>query len=362
MINMLNLKEQYEGIREEVMEAVNAVLESTAYILGPRVKEFEAKVAEYIGVSEGIGVANGTDALHLSVKALGLGEGDEVITTPFTFFATTEAIMYERATPVFVDIDPETYCIDPAKIEEKITDKTKAIMPVHMFGHPADMKAIMAIAKKHNLVVIEDCAQSIGAHIDGQKTGSFGDTGCFSFYPTKNLGAFGDGGLVTVNDHKLIDSISKYRNHGSAGGYVHEVVGINSRLDEIQAAILLIKLKRIDEYNSLRRKRAAQYTELIGDKVSCPIERDGCHHVYHQYTVRHEERDRVKGKLAKANIASTVYYPIPVHLQPALADLGYKKGDLPESEHAADQVLSLPMYPELSGTSVEKVAEIIQGV
>lgn len=362
MIKMLNLKKQYEGIRQEIEEAVSSVLESTAYILGPRVKEFEAKVAEYIGVSDGIGVANGTDALHLSVKALGLTEGDEVITTPFTFFATTEAILYERATPVFVDIDPETYCIDVTKIEEKITDRTKAIMPVHMFGHPADMKAIMDIATRHGLVVIEDCAQSIGAHIDGKKTGSFGDTGCFSFYPSKNLGAFGDGGLITLNDSEVAESILKFRNHGSAGGYLHEVVGINSRLDELQAAILLVKLKRIDEYNALRRERAATYTSLIKDQVKCPVEMTGCYHVYHQYTIRHPERDRIKGKLAKEGISSNVYYPIPVHLQPALADMGLKKGSMPEAEKASEEVLSLPMFPELEESSVERIAGIISGV
>lgn len=362
MITMLNLKQQYDAIREEVLESVTAVLESTAYILGPRVKEFEAKVAEYVGVSDGIGLASGTDALHLSVMALGIGDGDEVITTPFTFFATTEAILYERAKPVFVDIDPETYNIDVSRIEEKITSRTKAIMPVHMFGHPADMKAIMDIAKRHNLMVIEDCAQSIGASIDGQKTGSFGNTGCFSFYPSKNLGAFGDGGLVTLNDRKIAENILKVRNHGSSGGYLHEVVGINSRLDEIQAAILLVKLKRIDEYNALRRERAAQYTSLMGDKVTCPVEKPGCTHVYHQYTIRHPERDRIKGMLAKDGIASTVYYPIPVHLQPALADMGFKKGDFPEAEKAADEVLSLPVYPELEAASAERIAEIVAGV
>jgi dTDP-4-amino-4,6-dideoxygalactose transaminase len=319
-------------------------------------------VAEYIGVSDGIGVASGTDALHLSIKALGVGEGDEVITTPFTFFATTEAILYERARPVFVDIDPETYCIDTSRIEEKITDRTKAILPVHMFGHPADMKTIMDIADKHGLMVIEDCAQSIGAHIDGRKTGSFGNTGCFSFYPSKNLGAFGDGGLITLNDREVAENILKFRNHGSAGGYLHEVVGINSRLDELQAAILLVKLKRIDEYNALRRQRAATYTSLMKDHVTCPVERSGCHHVYHQFTVRHPERDRIKGKLAKEGISSNVYYPIPVHLQPALADMGIRKGSMPEAEKASEEVLSLPMFPELDEASVEKIADIISGV
>ncbi|MFC1549635.1 DegT/DnrJ/EryC1/StrS family aminotransferase [Nitrospirota bacterium] len=362
MIQMLNLKKQYEGIRKEVEEAVTSVLESTAYILGPRVKEFEAKVAEYVGVRDGIGVASGTDALHLSIKALGIGEGDEVITTPFTFFATTEAILYERAIPVFVDIDPETYCMDVSKIEERITERTKAILPVHMFGHPADMKTIMDIADKHGLMVIEDCAQSIGAHIEGKKTGSFGNTGCFSFYPSKNLGAFGDGGLITLNDREVAESILKFRNHGSSGGYLHEVVGINSRLDELQAAILLVKLKRIDEYNKLRRQRAATYTSLMKDKVKCPVERAGCYHVYHQYTIRHPERDRIKGKLAKEGIASNVFYPIPVHLQPALADMGMKKGSMPEAEKASDEVLSLPMFPELDESSVETIAAIISGV
>ncbi len=256
MIPMIDLKKQFSEIKDEVFEVLTEILESTQYILGPKVLELEQKIARYHDVSEAIGVASGTDALHLAVEALGIGEGDEVITTPFTFFATAESIFYTGATPVFVDVEPDTMNIDPAKIEEKITGRTKAIMPVHIFGHPADMDMICDIAKKYKLMIIEDCAQSFGAEIRGKKTGSFGDAGCFSFYPSKNLGAFGDAGMVLLQDHAVADDIRQLRNHGSKGAYKHEKVGFNSRLDEMQAGILLVKFKRIDQYNEKRRERA----------------------------------------------------------------------------------------------------------
>ncbi len=359
MIHMLNIKKQFDLIRDEVMESVAEVLDGGQYILGPKVREFEAACADYLGAAHGIGVASGTDALHLAVKALGIGPGAEVITTPFTFFATAEAIIYEGAVPVFVDIEPDTFNIDVSKIEEKITKHTKAILPVHVFGHPADMPAIMDLAKKHGLSVIEDCAQSFGASINGAQTGSIGDAGCFSFYPSKNLGACGDAGLVTVRDEGVADAIRVLRNHGSSGAYRHDTIGFNSRLDEVQAAILLVKLRHITRYNELRREKARKYTELLGDKVACPVERDGCMHVYHQYTITSPERDRIREHLAGAEVSSMVYYPVPLHLQPALSGLGHKEGDFPVTESAAREVLSLPICPELEDGDIARIAEII---
>jgi len=362
MVPMIDLKKQFADIKYEVLSTVTDILEGAHYILGPRVSEFEKKVAKYHNVSEAIGVASGTDALHLAVEALGIGDGDEVITTPFTFFATAEAVIYTGGTPVFVDIDPETMNIDPAQIEAKITGNTKAIIPVHIFGHPADMDAIMAIAKRHNLHVIEDCAQSFGADINGRKTGSFGDVGCFSFYPSKNLGAFGDAGMVTLSNAELVDRIRVLRNHGSKGAYKHESVGFNSRLDELQAGILLVKFRRIDEYNRRRRENAALYNASISAKVLKPVERPGMTHVYHQYTLRSGQRDKIQQKLREKDISSVVYYPIPLHLQEALSFLDHKKGDFPVAEEAAATVLSLPMYPELEEKTIWEIAEIINNV
>ncbi len=362
MIPMVDLKKQFNDIREEVFREMAEVLESSQYILGPKVLEFEKKVAAYHGVSEAIGVASGTDALHLSLESLGIGEGDEVITTPFTFFATVEAILYTGAVPVFVDIVRDTMNMDPSAIEEKITERTKALLPVHIFGHPADMEAIMDIARRHDLKVIEDCAQSFGAEVGGSKAGSFGDAGCFSFYPSKNLGAFGDGGMILLNDQEVAGDIRKLRNHGARGAYRHECVGFNSRLDEIQAAVLLVKLRRIDEYNRRRRQNADLYNELISGSIVRPLERPGFTHVYHQYTIRTTKRDEIKQRLREHNISSVVYYPVPLHLQDALGYLGYKKGDFPVAEEAAEKVLSLPMYPELEEAAVRQIAAIINDV
>lgn len=362
MIPMIDLKKQFSEIKDEIFAVMTDILESTQYILGPRVLELEQKIARYHGMPEAIGVASGTDALHLAVEALGIGEGDEVLTTPFTFFATAEAIFYTGATPVFVDVEPETMNIDPAKIEEKITGRTKAILPVHIFGHPADMDAVGSIAKKHGLMIIEDCAQSFGAEIRGKKTGSFGDAGCFSFYPSKNLGAFGDGGMVLLQNASVADAVRQLRNHGSKGAYRHERVGFNSRLDEMQAGILLVKFNRIDEYNEKRRKRAALYNELLSDSIMLPVERPGMKHVYHQYTIRSTKRDVIQKALRDNSISSVVYYPIPLHLQEAVSFLGYKKGDFPIAEEAAEKVLSLPIYPELPEEAVKEIAAIINNV
>lgn len=357
---MIDLKKQYLEIKEEVVLILNEILESSQYVLGRRVSELEDGIKRYHGVREAIGVASGTDALHLSLRALGIGKGDEVITTPFTFFATVEAILYTGAKPVFVDIEPETYNIDTSLIEGKITKNTKAILPVHIFGHPADMKGIMDIAAKYNLRVIEDCAQSFGASLDGKKTGSFGDAGCFSFYPSKNLGAYGDGGMIILNDSNIADEIRKLRNHGSKGGYRHECLGYNSRLDEIQAGILLVKFRRIDEYNNKRRYNASLYNSLISDVVICPKEKEGAYHVYHQYTIRSDKRDFIQQCLKDNGISSVVYYPIPLHLQEAMQFLGYKEGDFPVAEQVAKDVLSLPIYPELDETDIRFTSEIIR--
>ncbi|MBI5212622.1 MAG: DegT/DnrJ/EryC1/StrS family aminotransferase [Nitrospirae bacterium] len=361
---MIDLKKQYLEIKDEVFSVLNEILESSQYVLGKKVLELEDDIRKYHEVKEAIGVASGTDALHLSLKALGVGEGDEVITTPFTFFATAEAILYTGAKPVFVDIEPDTYNIDVSMIEKKITKKTKAIAPVHIFGHPADMKTIMDIASKCNLKVVEDCAQSFGASLNGKKTGSFGDAGCFSFYPSKNLGAYGDGGMIVLNDSGAADEIRKLRNHGSVGGYRHECIGYNSRLDEIQAGVLLVKFKRIDAYNGKRREKAALYNSLLSDIVACPVEKDGAYHVYHQYTIRidggNSRRDFIQQQLKEHGIPSVVYYPVPLHLQEALKFLGFKKGDFPVSEQVPMEVLSLPVYPELDEADIRSASEVIR--
>jgi UDP-2-acetamido-2-deoxy-ribo-hexuluronate aminotransferase len=362
IVPMVDLKKQFNDIKDEVFEMLTEILESSQYILGPKVLELEKKIAEYHGVTEAVGVASGTDALHLSIEALGIGEGDEVITTPFTFFATAEAILYTGATPVFVDIEQETMNIDPGKIEAAVTKRTKAVLPVHIFGHPADMEKIAAVAKEHKLKIIEDCAQSFGASVHGKKTGSLGDAGCFSFYPSKNLGAFGDGGMVLLNDPSVAADIRKLRNHGSRGSYRHESVGFNSRLDEIQAGVLLVKMKRIDAYNNKRRQKAALYGELLSDRVERPAERPGYTHVYHQYTIRSSRRDEIQMRLRENNISSVVYYPTPLHIQEAVNFLGYKKGDFPVAEETSERVLSLPMYPELEETSIARIADIINNV
>jgi UDP-2-acetamido-2-deoxy-ribo-hexuluronate aminotransferase len=359
MIPMVDLKREFQKIKEDIFEVLTEILESSQYILGDRVSEVEKKIAEYHDVKDGIGVASGTDALHLSIDALGIGQGDEVITTPFTFFATVEAILYTGATPVFVDIEPDTLNIDVSKIEENITERTKAILPVHLFGHPSDMAEISKIAKNHRLKIIEDCAQSFGAEINGKKVGCFGDAGCFSFYPSKNLGAYGDGGMIILNNMRLAGIIRQLRNHGSKGSYIHKRVGFNSRLDEIQAGVLLIKLKYIDEYNTKRRRNAAIYTTLLSNNIKCPVEKNVSYHVYHQYTIMSKKRDRIQHKLRENGISSVIYYPVPLHLQEALRFLGYRKGDFPTAEKASREVLSLPMYPDLEESKIIKIANIV---
>ena len=360
MIPMVDLKRQYVQIKDEVLKVINQVFESSRYVLGPHVQAFERALTEFHGVSDAVGVASGTDALNLALKAIGVKRDDEVITTPFTFFATVEAILYQGARPVFVDIEPDTYNINPDLIEEAITEKTKAILVVHLFGHPADMSRIMEIAHKHNLYVIEDCAQAFGATINGRPVGTFGEIGCFSFYPSKNLGACGDGGAVITAKPELAERVRMLRNHGSRGSYIHETIGLNSRLDELQAAVLNIKLKHIRIYNEERRKRAFYYNQRLSGLVKCPVEKQGCYHVYHQYTISSPRRDRIKEHLNSKEIGAVVYYPLPLHLQKALEFLGYSEGDMPVAERVASEVLSLPMFPELTEEEQNLVCDSIK--
>ncbi len=361
-VPMVDLKIQYEAIHDEIMSAVQGVIQSTHFILGPQGKALEDSIAAYHGVKHAIAVASGTDALHLALLAAGIKRGDEVITTPFTFIATAEAASYIGAVPVFIDIDPITYNMDISKIEAAITKKTKAIIPVHLYGAPVEMDGLMQLAKKHGLKVIEDCAQSFGAEYRGKKTGAFGDIGCFSFFPSKNLGAYGDGGMVVTDDATLAEHMHSLRNHGSRVRYYHDEIGYNSRLDEIQAAILRIKFKHIDDYNAKRRNNAFLYNKfLAGTGIQTPSEQQGTKHVFHQYTIRVKNRDAVKQKLDAGNVTSSmIYYPVPLHAQAAYKDLGMKSGSLPNAEQAALEVLSLPMYPELTEEQIKLVADAVK--
>ena len=361
-IPMVDLKAQYKDIKEELAVKLAGILESCHFILGPEVEALEREVAEYTGTSHAVAVASGTDALHLALLASGIKKGDEVITSPFTFIATAEAISYIGAKPVFVDVEPKTFNMDTKLIEAKVTKKTKAILPVHLYGHPANMGPILEIANTHGLKVVEDCAQSFGANYKFTRTGSFADAGCFSFFPSKNLGCYGDGGMVTTDSQAMADDLRSLRNHGSKVRYHHDTIGYNSRLDELQAGIIRVKLKRIDKYNKARRDRAAWYKEGLSDipGIKTPTELKGYFHIYHQYTVLSTKRDKIMKALADRGIASMIYYPIPLHLQKAYSMLGYKPGDLPVTERLAGQVLSLPMYPELRREDVELICETIK--
>ncbi len=358
-IPMVDLKLQYHNLKGEIDAAVLNALESTQFILGPNVAALEQEAAAYLGVPATVACASGTDALHLAVVAAGIGPGDEVITTPFTFIATAEAVCYAGATPVFVDIDPRSFNIDPAEIEKAITPRTKAVIPVHLFGQPANMAAIADICKRHNLLLIEDCAQSFGAAIGGVMTGSLGIFGCFSFFPSKNLGCYGDGGMIACASQELADQVKMLRNHGSKVRYHHHVIGFNSRLDEIQAAILRVKLKRIDQFNRERRRVAHLYSELLKDLAVVPFEDGLGNHVYHQYTLLTERRDTVMATLSERGISSAVYYPIPLHKQEVFAEACHGVA-LPVSERVAACCMSLPIYPEMTDEQVRLVAATVQ--
>jgi dTDP-4-amino-4,6-dideoxygalactose transaminase len=360
----IDLMRQYKTIGKEVSAAVQDVLTSGRYIGGPLVESFEQQFANYVGTVECVACNSGTDALYLALRALEIGPGDEVITTPFTFIATAEVITAVGATPVFIDIDPQTFNIDITQIAAAITDKTRAIMPVHLFGQPVDMTAVMSIAQAHGIAVIEDCAQATGGQWGGKKVGSIGHIGCFSFFPTKNLGACGDGGAVVTNDESIAASIRKLREHGMASRYCHEATGINSRLDALQAAILQIKLPYLERWNDARREVAAYYHQLLNPVpgVVIPQEIAEGHSVWNQYTIRlikdsssSNYRDEVRRRLQQLGISSMVYYPLALHLQPVYKSLGYQAGQLPVTEQICHEVLSLPMFPELSFEEQQRV-------
>jgi dTDP-4-amino-4,6-dideoxygalactose transaminase len=361
VIPLVDLKAQYRSIKPEIDAAVLRVLESGQFILGADVAEFERQFAAYCRGSECVALNTGTSALHLALLAAGVGPGDEVITVPFTFVATVSTIVYTGATPVFVDIDPVHFTIDPGAIEAKITPRTKAIVPVHLYGQAADMDPILAIARRHRLVVIEDAAQAHGAEYDGRRCGSIGDIAAFSFYPGKNLGAYGEGGAVVTSNAEYARMIRMLRDWGQERKYEHRYKAFNYRMDALQGAILRVKLRHLDAWTEARRSRAALYDQLLaGAPVETPVARAGSRHVYHVYTVRTAERALFQQMLNERGIQTGVHYPIPVHLQPAHADLGYKAGDFPHSERAASEVLSLPLDPELTDAQVADVAAAVR--
>lgn len=360
MIPMVDLKIQYLKIKDEIDSGILDALDKTQFILGPNVTAFENEVAAYLGAQYAVAVASGTDALHLALVAAGIGEGDEVITSPFTFIATAEAIRYVGAKPVFVDIDPKTFNINPIGVEAAITSKSRAVLPVHLFGQPSDMAAIESICKKHNLIIIEDCAQSFGAAYKGRMTGAIGEFGCFSFFPSKNLGCYGDGGMVITNNSERAEQLRILRNHGSKVRYHHNVIGYNSRLDEIQAVVLRAKLKHIEGYNAGRRRVAHLYTSLLNDSPVNPPHEDGKGiHVYHQYTILTDSREKIMESLAAARIASAIYYPIPLHRQDVFA-ADYRNVSMPIAEETASRCMSLPIFPEMTDEQVREVVGVIK--
>jgi len=359
-VPLLDLRAQYATIKDEVLAAVSEVLDSQRCIGGPKVEELEKQIAAVSDCKYGVGVSSGTDAILNVLMSLEIGPGDEVITTPFTFFATVGCIARVGARPVFVDIDPQTYNIDPARIAAAVTDKTKAIMPVHLFGQVAEMDPIMEVARKHDLAVIEDAAQSITSTYKGQKAGSIGTAGCFSFFPSKNLGGIGDGGMVVTNDETLYKRLVMMRNHGMDPKYYHKYVGANFRLDPIQAVALLVKLPHLDEWSQGRRDNAAYYNgKFAGTVVRTPYISPYCKTIYNQYCIRVPRRDEVVAHLHASGIGCEIYYPVPAHLQECFAYLGYKQGDFPESEKAAGEIMALPVYPELTDEMQDTVVEHI---
>ena len=363
-IPLLDLKKQYRSIKEEVDLVVKNILDSQYFIMGKEILKLENSIASYSDTKYAIGVASGTDALILTLKALGIGHGDEVITVPFTFIATGEAISNTGATPVFVDIDSKSYTIDPSGIEAKISKKTKAILPVHMYGQCADMDSIVKIAKAHNLKVVEDCAQAIGATYKARKAGSLSDAGCISFFPSKNLGAYGDGGMIVTNDEKAAEIEKLLRVHGSAKRYIHSILGYNSRLDNLQAAILNVKLKHLDKWSGKRREIARFYNEAFKDtkEIVTPFTYSHNEHIYHQYTIKVDpkSRDKLIDHLKENGIESRVYYPIPLHMQECYKFLGYKPEDFPVSLDAALSTLVLPVFPELESNELEYIVETVK--
>ena len=370
-VPLLDLKAQYASIKEEVRAALDEVLESQIFILGPKVEELEKKIAAYSHVKHAVGVSSGSDALLISLMALDIGPGDEVITSPFTFFATAGVIARLRAVPVFVDIDPVTYNIAPEKIEAAVTARTKAIIPIHLFGQCADMQPIMEIAAKHGLIVIEDAAQSLGAEYRGRRAGAIGHLGIFSFFPSKNLGGFGDGGMVVTNDEVLYERVKVLRVHGAKPKYYHKIVGGNFRLDAVQAAVLTVKMKYLDGWSQKRRDNAASYDRQLAEArpidIVLPkaVYRDGGdrdYHIYNQYTIRTKQRDGLQRFLKDNGIGTEIYYPVPLHLQECFRYLGYQEGDCPLSEAAARETIALPIYPELTEEQIQYVVDSVRGL
>jgi dTDP-4-amino-4,6-dideoxygalactose transaminase len=364
MIPICDLTRQHHQLRPELERVFGEVLERGAFINGPNVGAFEEELASYLHAPHAVGLNSGTDALHLALRALDIGPGDEVITTPFTFVATTEAIAMVGATPVFADIDPETFAIDPAAVAAAITPRTRAVIPVHLYGLPAPMDRILAVAQQHHLAVIEDCAQSIGATIGGVATGTLGTIGALSFFPSKNLGACGDAGAVVTKDAGLAQRVRRLRAHGAAVKYYHGELGVNSRLDELQAAILRVKLRYLEDWIERRRTIAAWYTVALrrmGLATPSDSREHGVRHVYHQFTVRiAQDRERVARSMREAGVATMVYYPVPLHLQAVHANLGLREGAFPQAERAAREVLSLPMFPELRDTEIDRVVSALE--
>ncbi len=363
-VPFVDLQAQYHSIKAEVDAAVQRVLDTSAFILGREVEAFERAFAEYVGARECVGVSNGTAAIQLALQACGVGAGDEVIVPANTFFATAEAVSTAGATPVFVDCDPSTYNIDAGKIESVVTERTRAVIPVHLYGQPADLDAVFAVAERHDLLVIEDAAQAHGARYKGSRVGALARAGCFSFYPGKNLGAYGEGGAVVTNDAEVARRLRMLRDHGSEQKYRHELVGYNMRLEGIQGAVLGVKLKHLDDWNVLRRGHAACYRELLAPLADSgalvlPQEADYAEHVYHLFVVQTDARDALQRYLSAAGVHTGVHYPVPVHLQPAYASLGHKEGDFPNAESQARRVLSLPMFAELTGQQVKYVADAL---
>ena len=360
-IPLLDLKAQYLTIKNEIDQAIQNVLDSSIFIMGPEMKTLEMEIAAYCGTKAAVAVANGTDALILTLKAFGIGPGDEVITTPFTFFASAETIAQVGATPVFVDIDPVTLNMDLTLLEEKITPRTKAIIAVHIFGQMLDVEKIMEIAARHDLKVIEDAAQAIGAEYRGKKAGSIAHASTFSFFPTKNLGAYGDGGMIVTNDEDLAAQLRMLRFHGCKIKYYHDEIGYNSRLDELQAASLRVKLRYLDRWNEGRRERAKVYDQLLADlEVQLPGRDPLALPIYHLYVLRSEERNILMNRLKASGVASAVYYPVPLHLQKAFHTLGYKVGDFPVAEQACEQALAIPCYPELTLDQQRQIVALIR--
>ena len=359
-IPLLDLVAQYQDIHREIHEAIRDVLESGQFILGPHVAALERELSVYLDVRHAIGVASGTDALVLALRALKIGPNDEVIVPAYTFFATAGAVMLAGATPVLVDIDPDTYCLDVQQVAKRITARTKAVIPVHLYGHPANMTALFNVTRSHGLKVIEDNAQAFGAEFRGRKTGSLGDVACLSFFPSKNRGGYGDGGMVTTNDGEVAEQVRMLRSHGWRKKYHPEAIGYNSRLDELQAAILRVKLHHVERWNERRRKLAQRYNEELSSMgLGVPHEAPYAKHVYHLYTVRVEDRDGLQRHLQAKGIASAIYYPQPLHLALPCQPLAYRRGDFPEAERASRETLALPLYPEMTEVQVKDVMTTI---